>query len=270
MSVIHSIKKFINQISNIKNWQEYSYHKKKMRTGDLVLVTRPNPIAMKMDYDAYLVFKEIFIEDFYKINSILKKVRTNAVVLDIGANTGFFSYLILSKLKSAKVFAFEPFKKNVQLINATISRNVNIKDNLVVIEKAVTDKHNEEIKFYVDESAEQTSIASIYNNFDNRNTGYTIVKTTNLENILKENNIDKIDILKLDCEGAEYPILYNASDDLLKKINLMLIEAHPLDNDKLSNESLVKHLQQKGFRTTSKKFKNNCYYTLAENTMHVK
>lgn len=114
MSAIHSIKKFFNQISNLKNWTEYSYHKKKMRTGNLVLITKANPIAMKMDYDAYLVFKEIFIEDFYKIK-------------------------------------------------------------------------------------------------------------------------------------------------------LMLIEAHPLDDDKLNNNSLINFLHQKGFSTTSKKFKNNCYYTFAIN-----
>lgn len=265
MSALHALKKFKNQISNIKNWQEYSYHKKKMRTGDLVLITRLNPIIMQMDYDAYLVFKEIFIEDFYNINSIIKKVPKNAIVVDVGANTGFFSYLLLSKLKNAKVFAFEPFKKNVQLINSTIERNSNIKNNLTVIEKAVTDKHNEEIKFYVDENADQTSIASIYNNFDERNTGFTIVKTTNLENILLDNKLSRIDILKLDCEGAEYPILYNANDNLLKKIKLMLIEAHPLDNDEMNNDALVKYLNNKGFKTTSKKFKNNCYYTLAEN-----
>ena len=60
--------------------------------------------------------------------------------------------------------------------------------------------------------------------------------TTNSENIevfplssiLQKNNLDSIDLIKIDTEGHEYEVLYGMSD-YIKKINYILVEFH-IDN----------------------------------------
>tara|TARA_R110000796_G_scaffold74374_1_gene167215 strand:- start:177806 stop:178087 length:282 start_codon:yes stop_codon:yes gene_type:complete len=64
--------------------------------------------------------------------------------------------------------------------------------------------------------------------------------------VLRSNNIGNVDLLKLDCEGSEYAILYTMSDKDLAKISMMSNETH-YGNDFSENHSLlVKYLKLKG------------------------
>ena len=55
-------------------------------------------------------------------------------------------------------------------------------------------------------------------------------------------SVSKIDLLKLDCEGAEYNILYNTPAHLFKKINCISIETHPGPDKKENKDALEKFL----------------------------
>jgi hypothetical protein len=77
-----------------------------------------------------------------------------------------------------------------------------------------------------------------------------------------------IDILKIDCEGAEYPILYNTSPQVLSKVVTMVIEVHDLDQNDRNAGSLEKYLQVNGFETVTQKFNNNCHLMTAKNQKH--
>ena len=69
----------------------------------------------------------------------------------------------------------------------------------------------QEINLFIQEQGEHSPIPSIIKDF---NTSQLIlkVKATNLEKYCSENKIEQIDLLKMDCEGAEYEIFYNLSD----------------------------------------------------------
>jgi hypothetical protein len=42
---------------------------------------------------------------------------------------------------------------------------------------------------------------------------------------------ERIDLLKMDCEGSEYEIMFNTPVELISRINVMLIEVHDLDEN---------------------------------------
>ncbi|MFH1218496.1 MAG: FkbM family methyltransferase, partial [Candidatus Peregrinibacteria bacterium] len=73
------------------------------------------------------------------------------------------------------------------------------------------------------------------------------VQTTTLDNILK--NTDRCDLIKMDCEGAEFRILSSTSPETFKKIKAFYIEYHEF-SPSLKKETLTQILQKNGFTNT--------------------
>lgn len=71
------------------------------------------------------------------------------------------------------------------------------------------------------------------------------MKATSLDQIFKENNLKQCSLLKIDCEGDEYPIFQNTSDSILKKIDTITMEIH-LWNPAMRKDFILlrKRLQQ--------------------------
>ena len=79
------------------------------------------------------------------------------------------------------------------------------------------------------------------------------VPTVTLASVMDENKITTIDFLKLDCEGAEYPILYGTPVEVLEKIAAMAIETHHGKNKDENMDSLAEYLQKNGFTVKTDK-----------------
>ena len=71
-----------------------------------------------------------------------------------------------------------------------------------------------------------------------------------LKDIFDEHDIERCHFLKLDCEGAEYELLYNLPGEYYSRIERIVMEYHG-DNDKMKRraqaDALVSHLQSMGF-----------------------
>jgi hypothetical protein len=78
---------------------------------------------------------------------------------------------------------------------------------------------------------------------------------------MKENNIDYIDILKIDIEGSEYEILPSISDECYSKIRQITVEFHDfIDTElKIKTEEIINKLELLGFNRISKgiRYMNN-------------
>lgn len=242
------LKNFPHLIRNISNWTEYTFYKGERNKRPLKFVTRPNPIQFEVSASLYWVFKEIFVEDFYRIQALLKKMPANPVVIDIGANAGFFDVLVLSKLRGAKIFAYEPVASNVRHIQKMIDQNPLLQQCLTVYPQAVTGKRKERVALYMEDTDVNSEIASVFSNFDTRNTKPVLVPAVTLSSILQQH--PHADLLKMDCEGSEYGILYDTPAEELRKIKLMAIEVHRLDEDQNNVTALSAHLNTLGYQTT--------------------
>jgi hypothetical protein len=124
-------------LKNISNWREYAFHKRERKKRSLEFITRPYPIKFQVPESLYQVFKEIFMEDFYEADQLINKLPDNPLVIDVGANAGFFNVLLFSKLKTARVFAYEPLPSNIRLFKKTIQQNEALK-NIQLSQMAVT------------------------------------------------------------------------------------------------------------------------------------
>jgi FkbM family methyltransferase len=146
-------------------------------------------------------------------------VPRNGIVVDIGANIGTFAlYAILNGAK--KVYAIEPNSESYQMLLKNIAQN-NFKATIQPIKLAVSDKTGDKVLI----PKESSPYNAIQEKIDSGTADLMeTVETSTLEAICIENNIPHIDLLKIDCEGAEFRIVPFLSPDLLARIKAMRME----------------------------------------------
>ncbi len=125
---------------------------------------------------------------------------------------------------------------------------------------AVTGKTVQNVTLYKESDSENSVTASVFNDFVTHNEKVVTVGAISLAEILTKNNIEKVDLLKLDCEGSEYPIVFESPDSIWPRINSVFLEVHNLDESQRNVTFMEKFLSEKGYRTVSKDVaENGCY-----------
>jgi|TARA_R110000822_G_scaffold56401_1_gene142548 FkbM family methyltransferase len=165
--------------------------------------------------NAQYIDNEIFELDCYEH---IYPVKEGDVVLDLGASVGPFTWKIMDKAK--KVYAVEPMidliptiEKNTKGFPVTI---INIALDYVCGETDFTDE--------------------CINHFEPK-----IVRTIDFKTLLKENNIEKIDFIKTDCEGGEYALINDVNLPWIKEnVRNIVGEWHLecFEGDKLENNKI--------------------------------
>tara|TARA_B110000211_G_scaffold234575_1_gene304835 strand:+ start:2815 stop:3501 length:687 start_codon:yes stop_codon:yes gene_type:complete len=89
-------------------------------------------------------------------------------------------------------------------------KNLNIDFSKITYNEIGVWDEKTELKFYKQINKNYVSQSLINGMFTNE---YDIVKVDTLKNIMKKNNHTKIDLLKMDIEGAEIKVLNNMLDD---------------------------------------------------------
>jgi FkbM family methyltransferase len=256
---VSGYKRYIKLFKNVQNPFEYIFNRGKRKIRHLQFITRPNSIQFEVPGTLYPVFKEIFMEDVYNISSVEKELPANPIVIDIGANAGFFDILLLSKNINATIYAYEPLPDNVSQLQKLISANPSLQKKFYPHQMAVTGTPKENIELYMEAGTQSSVVASVFANFDSRNSQKIVVKCITLTNIILLNNLLKIDVMKIDCEGSEYDILYNTDYSLICRAKMLLIEVHDLDNDKYNITALNNYLKKIGYITSHHPINNFCH-----------
>lgn len=174
----------------------------------------------------------------------IKKYRT---VIDIGAHIGLFSVFCAVLNPRCKIFCFEIDKDNFEKLEQNI-KNCKVK-NVIPFNLAVTDKAGV-IDYYPGGDCSEFSTTQI--SFSNNrkpivDEGLNPVgrgKSITLNEVFEKNNIDSVDFLKLDCEGAEFEILYATTEINLKKIDKIGGEYH--EYGKYPVDDLIAYLSKFG------------------------
>ena len=149
--------------------------------------------------------------------------QNELTIVDIGAHIGSYSMLASIKFPDAKVYSFEAFADNYQLLDINTSRFDNITATNAIIRG---DRMPSEFSFC--QKSHGTNTGGIQVAWaDSEAAQNSSLPSLTLGEIFEKNNISTIDILKMDCEGSEYAILELAKkENLLERVNCITMELH--------------------------------------------
>jgi FkbM family methyltransferase len=182
-------------------------------------------------YEVLHTYKDIFENEIYKFSASSDR----PLIIDCGSNIGI-SVLYYKKLyPGSTVIAYEPDKKNFQLLSKNISDN-NLQQ--VRLHEAAVWVENGEISF-ASNAAEGSSITMA-----NEERNVVIVPAVRLADIL--NKYEKIDFLKLDIEGAEDKVVADCGS-LLSRIENLFLEYHGTIHETEKLTIILKTLRDCGF-----------------------
>lgn len=177
--------------------------------------------------------KEIIYNNEYKLE---KFIDIHNSILDIGANCGICSIILARQNPKAIIYSFEPFPKSYNLLLENIKLN-NI-SNIISFNFAVSGVSNEILKLYLHPSCSGANITGKnieLKEYFNKEIEAIDVKTISFDDIITNNNITNIELLKIDCEGAEYDILYNSIKFKQNYVKNLIGEFHNLEYNNTSN-----------------------------------
>ncbi len=144
--------------------------------------------------------KDIFFRELPSFNP-----SKEPVIFDIGAHIGTFSLLSAYKFPDASIYAFEASKQTFDVLKLNVCRNKI--ENIEPFHKAVAASEGEVL---------------LYHSKKTGNWGHSIttklsassekVDAINLSAFIDKKGVLKIDLLKMNCEGAELEILSSLTD----------------------------------------------------------
>lgn len=187
------------------------------------------------------ILRESFDNDVYFSGVHEYKPAENHVIIDVGAHIGAFSLLAASKVKTGKVYAIEASRESFDFLRINIA--LNRLNNVKAFHLALMDTEGL-CKLYG--GSNNWSHSTVMNRFGVSES----VRCCTLETFLKRNSIENCHFMKLNCEGAEFPIILNSSANVLQHFEKLLILFHCDFWTANSELDLVAHLQSCGFTTT--------------------
>lgn len=216
--ILNNITSIIEQLNRLavltkgKTWNESV-----IENGDGIRISYENHFVIIYGWNRSS-FGEIFYDESYSMLPVKDKT-----VVDIGANIGDSCiYFILKGAK--KVIGIEPFPSNFELAKKNIEKN-NLNDKIDLYLNAITKNKR---KISVDSNYMGTgpgdSLVGHGTSIKNCVDGIEINAIT-LEDVISKNNVTDA-VLKVDCEGCEYDIFLNSSNELIRNFSHIIIEFH--------------------------------------------
>jgi FkbM family methyltransferase len=180
-----------------------------------------------------------------KEKEFVSKLNLNgkdSLILDLGANVGYYTALLSKLYPVPNIVAVEASPSIFSILKKTCV--LNKIQNVTLINKAISDEDGSHVEFY-----EKHSMSTFLKEYltvlspgsDTEKLQKVVVQTLTIDNLVETMNFEEISLLKIDIEGAEVLALKGAMETLRKrKIKNILIEYHSVKNYDL----LIKILEQ--------------------------
>jgi FkbM family methyltransferase len=221
-------------IRTISNYPAYMWFKAFAGLDDEFTLRFRDGKAFTIDKRHLGPFKECFLDHVYLQHMDLTPFsRPGFTMVDIGANAGFFSLDFLFQYPKAVVHSFEPMIVCQDIIQGY---QKDFPDFNWHLHPYGVWKDSGMLELFLSDEETYSSEAGIFRDDRNIRAKSISVPVKSLADTLREYSIDRIDLLKMDCEGSEYGILYNLAGSLLSRIDRIVMETH---QGKVENENIT-------------------------------
>ena len=171
------------------------------------------------DPSQWWAFNEVVVQDCYGFYKNL--IKEDDVVVDIGANIGLFSLSALSR-GAKKIFSIE----SMPHVFDHLYSNTYIYNNIKCFNNAIS-KSNDVIDFYIPKTGSGVSTSFLESSWIDDSDVKIQCQGITFDKFLSDENIEYIDCLKIDCEGAEWDLIESNIDFINDNVGKLEIEVHP-------------------------------------------
>jgi FkbM family methyltransferase len=199
--------------------------------------------GLKVSFFKYSQFASMFSEIFINQTYLVKKKR-QARIIDCGSNIGISVLFFKYHFPDAKVICFEPEPMSFAMLKQNVEQN-KLK-NVRLVNAAVSNK-SETLTFYGDASEKGSTSATLQKELLASSAIEEMkVKAVKLSEFITE----RVDLLKLDIEGAENKVVSElVSSGKISKVDQIIMEYHVDRANENSLGSIISMLEKAGFNT---------------------
>ena len=170
-----------------------------------------NPVGMLIE----------FVQEQYRYKNIVT-VEENDNVIDGGGCYGDTALYFAEKSKGM-IYSFEFMQENLEVFNKNIELNPKYKERIQLVAQPLGEKSHE--KLYATFNGPGTAISN------KQSENADCFETISIDDFVQQNQVEKIDFIKLDVEGSEEAILKGAINTIKKfKPKLAICAYHKKDD----------------------------------------
>jgi FkbM family methyltransferase len=216
----------------------------RLRTGETFTLT---------EFTDLVVFWLVFIRRHYPVKA------SDRVIVDVGANVGFFTLYAAREAPSARIISIEPFPETFERLTHLAQANL-LENRVTRLNCAVTASSG--CQFMESASGVPSQYRAVLSPLTNRlnerhkgiakpgETGIPI-QTETLVGLVDGQGISKADLLKMNIHGNEYEALLSTPPSALRRFGRIAVQYHEVPAKlNLGKKQLIEHLQQAGFKLT--------------------
>lgn len=219
-------------IDYVQHWRKYMslfsairyrgfvlrYSRGRLRRGKLLDVSLHHPVHARFKLREVgsdpSLFQELFVTDVYR--DVASNVQKCDTIVDLGANIGLASLYFADRYPSARIVAVEPFPENYEMLRSNLGGLIR-KGRAGTIRAAISNSSSE-VKFALPEDG---SFCEAQQSSD----GEVSAPPINMDELIRQQNLEKIDLLKVDIEGGEVE-LFKGPCRWLERVRAIAIEFH--------------------------------------------
>jgi FkbM family methyltransferase len=206
--------------------------------------------GLKLDYERNKegmdILDEVFVQRLYADYFPFYRCNT---ILDVGGHFGYFAiFAAMNSAPNSRIVTVEPSSQNVAILRANIAGCGLPQTQINVIHGAAADQTGT-LDLHVSKAHNCSLYADHAKSIAPGSTMRTErVNVHTLADLMAQHELLSVDVMKLDCEGAEYPIIYNTPTDVLGRVKVIMMEFHDMKDPERDGLSMVRQLADKGFR----------------------
>lgn len=225
------------------NWPAYLRTFGRKDNSETVLRTRSGlQIAVRHNlYDA-LIVREQFIEQFY-LQHFKPSSEQVPTIVDVGGYIGDF-VLYCAHMLGARVITYEPTAENFEMLRRNLELNPAIANQVTTVNKGIAS--TSQVVSNVQVLGREIHASSYYY-ADDPNAEKRTVPCDTLADVLTLNQLERIDLLKIDCEGGEYDIFSDLTRSVYDRIGSLVFEWHQVPDWQIKLNQAIQSLETAGF-----------------------